>query len=95
MSGMCHFVFAVRTARGEFVLRIAQAGNEPLLASAITWMDLLRSRGIPTPEVLHADLSPTRHKFAYLVLQRLEGVDLELTNTRLSATEKQRLAEEV
>src|ERR1700732_3304314 len=94
-TGLCHFVYDVKAQGRRFVVRIAQAGNEHLLASGIGWSEILRQRGVPLPEILHADLTLSVFPFPYLILERLDGSDLELVYARLSSKEKERLATDV
>jgi aminoglycoside phosphotransferase (APT) family kinase protein len=77
-NGLCHFVYDVTDLRGRrFVLRIARRGNEPLLAGALHWHPLLVACGVPVAGILAADATGTEYGFAYLVLERLAGADLE------------------
>jgi aminoglycoside phosphotransferase (APT) family kinase protein len=92
---MCHFVYDVRTADEAFVLRIAQHGNEHLLASSVRWCEIMSGIGVPVPRVLHADLSRTLHPFAYAALERLQGTDLQWAYPQLSSAEKVALAGEI
>lgn len=91
-NGLCHFVYDVTNTRGHrFVVRVARRGNEPLLAGALHWHPTLIARGVPLAGILAADAAGTEFGFAYLVLERLAGSDLEDAYPGLSPMVKRQL----
>jgi hypothetical protein len=93
-TGWAHYTYEVRLA-GErsVVVRVSRQEDIEAARGAIYWSHLLRPKGIPLPELLHADLSMARHPFPFIVLARLPGDDLGVVYERLSRQELRRLAE--
>jgi aminoglycoside phosphotransferase (APT) family kinase protein len=91
-TGLCHFVFEASVPGGRrFVVRIARPENGRLLTGAVYWEKQLRTAGIPIARILHADLERQQFPFAYLILERLDGTDLEAVYPLLSRESKVRL----
>lgn len=92
--GNCHFVFDVITESGrKVVARVARPENKNLLENAIGWSRLLKTKGVPLPEILAFKLNSTN--FPYLILERLKGTDLNEVYPQLSKIEKKSLATEL
>jgi len=93
-TGWAHYTYDVRLG-GErsAVVRISRRDDIEAARGAVYWSRLLRPKGIPLPELLHADLSMARHAFPFIVLARLPGNDLGVIYTQLSRPELRRLAE--
>ncbi len=93
-AGTSHFVFDVETASGRrLVARLSRREEIEAARGAVTWSNVLRPRGVPLPELLHADLTMTRHPFPLLLLERLAGDDLGAAYGRLTRSELRSLAE--
>jgi hypothetical protein len=95
-AGLCHFVFRVE-AKGGFslVVRLSGPGTRRFLEGAVYWSKLLRPMGVPLPEILLVDLSPSDSIFPFVILEFLEGTDLGAVYSRLSSKEKFELATEL
>jgi len=95
-TGLCHYVFEA-AVQGErpLVVRIAKPENERLLAGAVYWEKRLRTAGIPVARILHADLKKEQFPFAYLILERLDGNDLEDVYPRMSSKSQYRLGQQM
>jgi Ser/Thr protein kinase RdoA (MazF antagonist) len=93
-TGSSHFVYDVRAASGRgVVVRISRRDGVEAVRGAVYWSRLLRPKGVPLPELLHVDLSMTRHPFPAVVLERLAGRDLGLVYQDLSRRQLRALAE--
>ncbi len=91
-TGNCHFVYeVVTTNERKYVARIAFPENKTLQEGALFWNRLLKPKGVNLPEIYHFDLED---KFPYLILERLNGVDLWKVYAELSISEKKSLAKE-
>jgi len=92
--GSSHFVYDVRLASGRaVVVRLSRPEQIGEVRGAIYWSRLLRPKGVPLPDLLHADLSMMRHPFPLAVLERLPGKDLGRVYRGMSRTELRALAE--
>ncbi len=92
-TGLCHYVFEVTLDGGrQVVVRMARPESDHLLAGAVFWERRLRDVGVPVARILSADLSKVRFPYAYLVLERLAGEDLEVVYPGLSTGAKVSLA---
>jgi Ser/Thr protein kinase RdoA (MazF antagonist) len=95
-TGLCHYVYAVATDdQQEVVVRIARPETEALLAGGVFWSRLLRPLGAPLPALLYADLEATIVPFAFMLLERLPGLDLGHVYRHLSRAEKGSIAAEL
>ena len=93
-TGTSHFVFDIVTVRGRrAVLRLSRQEEIEAAHGAVYWSRELRPRGVPLPELLHADLSLTRYPFPVLLLERLHGDDLGTVYRDLSHAALRALAE--
>lgn len=95
-TGLCHFVYDVVLGDGRRVVaRIATRDTRVLLDAGVAWSSLLRPLGVPLPAVLAADVSERIIGFPFVLLERLDGVDLGVAYPRLTAEDKQCIAAEV
>lgn len=95
-TGLAHYVYAVKCEDGrEIVARLAQPGREASLAGGVYWSEKLRPRGIPLPQLLGYDLTRRQFECAYLLLERLPGLDLGLVYPDLTVDQKRALAREI
>jgi aminoglycoside phosphotransferase (APT) family kinase protein len=93
-TGLRHFVYDVKLVDGRHVVvRISRRDDVEAARGAICWSSLLRPKGVPLPELLHADLSMTRYAFPVIVLERLPGDDLGIVYGRLSRLALRAVAE--
>lgn len=92
-TGLCHHVYEITTADDRaFAVRIATPETRRELEGGCYWHPVLKQLGIPVP-ALHA--SGSDGLFGYMLMDRLPGADLGQVYTRLSASEKQSIAENV
>src|SRR4249920_3280794 len=92
--GSSHFVYDARLASGRtVVVRLSRPEHIEEVRGAVYWSHLLRPKGVPLPDLLHADLSMMRHPFPLVVLERLPGKDLGMVYPGMSRTELRALAE--
>ena len=76
-AGLCHFVFRVEMAGGrKVVVRLSGPEARCFSEKGVYWNKLLRPMGVPLPEILLADLTPSDSIFPFVVLEFLEGTDL-------------------
>jgi Ser/Thr protein kinase RdoA (MazF antagonist) len=95
-AGLCHFVFRVEMAGGrKVVVRLSGPEARCFSAGGVYWNKLLRPMGVPLPEILLADLTPSDSIFPFVVLEFLEGTDLCAVYPTLSSNEKFELAIEL
>jgi aminoglycoside phosphotransferase (APT) family kinase protein len=93
-TGSSHYVYDVRFAGGRrAVVRISRREQIEDARGSVYWSRMLRPKGVPLPELLHVDLTMTRHPFPLVVLERLAGDDLGTVYDRLSRRELRILAE--
>ena len=82
MTGSAHFVYEVSfNNHRPIVVRMASRNGLQAIAGARTLSRLLRPLGVPLPEILAADLD---YDFPYLILERLQGVDLSVVMSALA-----------
>ena len=93
-TGLAHFVYDVRLVDGRrAVVRMSRRDDIAAARGAVYWSSLLRPKGVPLPELLHADLSLARCPFPVVVLERLPGDDLGIIYRKLGRRELRALAE--
>jgi hypothetical protein len=93
-TGAAHYVYDVRLGGDRrVVVRMSRREDIDAARGAVYWSRLLRPKGVPLPDLLHADVSMTRHRFPVIVLARFAGDDLGVVYERLSRQELRRLAE--
>ncbi len=92
-TGGHHFVYDVAFSDGRrIVVRVSRPDDKESAAGAVYWSNLLRPKGVPLPQLLHADLTMTRYPFPFALLERLPGDDLGRALPDLSHREVQALA---
>ena len=92
-TGLRHFVYDLAFEDGTAaVVRIGRADGEADIAGGIYWSKLLRPRGVPLPELIHADLSGQVVPFPFMVLERLKGRDLGAAYPEMMPQERRALA---
>jgi aminoglycoside phosphotransferase (APT) family kinase protein len=93
-TGLAHFVYDVRLADGRrAVVRMSRRDDIAAARGAVYWSSLLRPKGVPLPELWHADLSLARYPFPVIVLERLPGDDLGIVFRQLDRRALHALAE--
>lgn len=95
--GLCHYVYDVALVEGgSVVVRVAKPENRPMLRAAVEWASVLRLLGVPLPAILEAHLDPAPSgDLAYLVLERLPGVDLGTAYPELTSSDRIGIARSV
>ncbi len=92
-TGIAHWVYEAETDDGGLVVvKIGNANQEAELDGAATWSSVLRSLGIPVPDVLS---SGTLHGFPFIAMPRLPGEDLGTVYPTLTAQQKTQLAHDI
>ncbi len=96
LTGLQHFVFEVSGANAAtVVVRASRHADLNVAQGAVYWSQLLRPRGVPLPEILHADLSMESHAFPFLILERFQGQDLGKVVNTLSVDALRELARQL
>lgn len=87
-TGIGHWVYEARLAGGDArVVKLGLASRRDDFVGAVHWSTTLRPLGVPLPELI----ARGEHRgFPYLVLERLQGEDLEHVYLRLSSPERHR-----
>ena len=94
-TGDQHFVFAVKTANLEYVLRMTKEENKNFFTSAIYWQDKLLPLGVPLAKFIKSDLNGKYSPFPALLMMRLPGDDLCNVYSSLTNLDKENLAKEM
>lgn len=95
-TGLMNWVYWVRLSDGaEVVIRLNRPGNGAHFAAAVRWQDQLTSRGVPLPALLAHDANPRDGSPPYMIIARLPGHDLGEVYPKLTATQKQTIAEQI
>jgi aminoglycoside phosphotransferase (APT) family kinase protein len=88
-TGLCHYVYDVRTETGAFAVRIASPHTRPQLRGGLYWHPRLEALGVPVPQLLG---SGAEGDCEYMVLRRLPGTDLGHVYSSLTSAQKQAIA---
>jgi len=94
-TGDQHFVFAVKTASLEYVLRMTKDINRSYFTSAIYWQEKLIPLGVPLAKFIKSDLNGKYSSFPTLLMMRLPGDDLCNVYSNLTTLDKENLAKEM
>ncbi len=94
-TGDQHFVFAVQTAKTEYVLRMTDLAQHHKFVAAIYWQKKLLPLGIPLARFIQTDLDGHYSAFPALLMLRLPGNDLINVYTELTSLDKKNLALEI
>ncbi len=94
-TGDQHFVYAVKTSKSEYVLRMTTEANINFFISALYWQEKLLPLGIPLAKFIRSDLEGIYSQFPALLMMRLPGDDLCNVYSSLTSLDKKNLAEEM
>lgn len=92
ITGDQNFVFAVKTADAEYVIRMTDINHKAKFFSAIYWQEKLLPLGIPLAKFIDSDLEAKHSPFPALLMMRLPGDDLCNVYLNLTDTDKKNLA---
>lgn len=93
-TGLRHFVFEATSSLGRpVVVRASRREDVGIVENSLYWSAQLRPRGVPLPEVLHADTAMARHAFPFVILERLSGRDLHLVLEELAGNDRRHLVD--
>lgn len=95
LTGDQNFVFAVKTADSEYVIRMTDEGHKQKFQAAIYWQKMLIPLGVPLAEFIQTDLEGKYSPFPALLMKRLLGNDLVNVYPSLTHAEKKSLASEI
>src|SRR3990167_351737 len=94
-TGDQHFVYAVKTEKSEYVIRMTDTSQKDKFISAIYWQEKLLPLGIPLAKFIKTDLECKFSQFPSLLMLRLPGDDLCNLYSRLTDFNKRHLANEM
>jgi len=95
-TGLAHYVYDARMENGDtYVVRLTRPEWRDAFSGALHWNRILRSLGIPLPEIIDADPSGDRYGFPLLILERLPGTDLGDVYPTLSIKQKSQIARQI
>lgn len=94
-TGDQYFVFDVKTASSEYVIRMTIEEQKNKFLSAIYWQEKLIPLGVPLAKFIKTDLEGKYSKFPALLMNRLPGNDLCNVYDHLTDAEKRSLAKEI
>lgn len=95
LTGDQNFVFAVKTADSEYVIRMTDECHKQKFHAAIYWQKMLIPLGVPLAEFIQTDLEGKYSSFPALLMKRLLGNDLVNVYPDLSDSDKRNLAREI
>lgn len=88
--GIANQVFVVECDNGKYILRCST--DDDAYADTIQWLTSLSILNIPVPKVLHYG---KYEKYAFLILNFIEGSDFGLVYPSLSKSQKKKIAKDV
>jgi Ser/Thr protein kinase RdoA (MazF antagonist) len=91
-NGYCHRVYYVKTASGEFVLRVTGEENKEYYLGSVEWLPKLGALGVPVPRILKH--GAYREDF-YTLISFLPGKDLGEVYHTLTGEEKRGIVREL
>jgi len=94
-TGDQYFVFAVKTEKSEYVIRMTNSEHKDKFISAIYWQEKLIPLGIPLAKFIQSDLDGKHSPFPALLMMRLPGDDLCNIYSSLTSSDKKNLAREM
>ena len=94
-TGDQNFVYSVKTAATEYILRMTDIHHKYKFQSAISWQKLLLPLGVPLAEFIQSDLDNKFSPYPALLMMRLPGDDLINVYPRLTDADKKNLANEM
>ncbi|MBI9031516.1 phosphotransferase [bacterium] len=92
-TGLCHYVFLIRFEnKKELVIRIGSQESENLIISGIYWNKYLSNIDLPIPKLYHYNMDIDH---PYMIMEKIEGLDLAYVYDTLSGKDKLKLAREI
>lgn len=92
-SGICNEVYLVALADKEVVIRLNK--QKRFLLGSHKYIPLFKSRHIRVPEILAEDYSKTFSPYAYHILSKIEGQDIDKVIDSLTDDELKKIATEI
>lgn len=97
-KGYSHEIFEIET--GEYPEKvILKTNNNKIGKFSIDKEkrihEIIQEKGIPCPRVIHLDISKKRVNFNFIIISKLEGIDLETVWERLKQNEKEKITEKM
>ncbi|MBA3660927.1 MAG: phosphotransferase [Gammaproteobacteria bacterium] len=94
-TGDQHFVYAVKTEKSDYVIRMTDTSQTDKFISATYWQEKLLPLGIPLAKFIKSDLACELSEFPSLLMLRLSGDDLCNIYSQLTDLNKHNLALEM
>lgn len=94
-TGLCHYVYDVKTNKQNLVVRVAHPDNSKYLEGALFWYEKLKPKGVPLPEIYYRDIKAQHSPYHFYIMDRLDGTDLGNIYSRLSTVDKNKLTDEI
>lgn len=94
-TGDQNFVYAVKTSKAEYVLRMTDVGHKYKFHAAIAWQKMLLPLGVPLAEFIKSDLEGKYSPYPALLMMRLPGDDLINIYPSLTEADKKSIALEM
>jgi hypothetical protein len=94
-TGDQHFVYEVKTAKSEYVIRMTDLTQKNKFIAAMYWQDKLLPLGIPLAKFIQSDLECKLSPFPSLLMMRLPGSDICNVYSQLTDLDKRNLANEI
>lgn len=94
-TGDQYFVYAVKTADSEYVIRMTNMEHKSKFISALYWQEKLIPLGIPLAKFIKYDLDGKHSPFPALLMMRLPGDDLCNVYLNLTDSDKKNLSNEI
>lgn len=94
-TGDQNFVYAIKTANADYVLRMTNSMHKHKFLAAIDWQKILLPLGIPLAQFISSDLENKYSPFPALLMRRLPGDDLINVYSELTIDVKKSLAIEM
>lgn len=85
-TGLCHYVFNVSSSEKKFVVRICHPSNLKYFLGHLFWQKEIQKFQLPTAKTLHVSIG--KENYDYLILEKIEGIDLGQIYQNLGQNEK-------
>lgn len=88
-TGLCHYVYKVKTSKQTFVARLCTKEKQHLFRGYQFWTNELQGK-VPIPRILD---SSVKEDFSYLILEHINGTDLGNCISQMNHAEKENVVE--
>jgi len=94
-TGTQHYVYDIVTEKRPLVARIAREDSIYYFEGAVYWYPTLKEKTVPLPNLIYSELSPAKHGFAVMIMDRVPGKDLGDVYQTLNKEQKRDLAKQI